>query len=547
MPSFLSRTLCCLAVLAFIGTAYYWSRRAASTTPPTISGIVRDEHGAPLAEVYVRFKGSNDFVVTDADGRFTLSHESPLATTTVTAWHEGYLIGSARFGRAPLEIALVPLPKDDSEAYRWVDPAPDPAGTHNCANCHAEMYREWSGSAHARSATGRHFRNLYDGTDVRGRENIGWGLLTQYPQGSGVCNSCHAPTVPPGDPAAFDLREVSGVAARGVHCDYCHKVVDAPVELSERAGSVSDRRTPVANAPGSARSPHKPRGKIGTTHGRDALTLLRPAEGQLFFGPLDDVDRGEDSFVPLYRQSRYCASCHEGVVFGVHVYSTYSEWLDSPARRDGKECQSCHMQPTGTMTNFAPGKGGIERDPKTLASHHMPGGTPEMLKRALKLSVALTPQTDSFRAEVEVLADQVGHRVPTGFIDRNLVLVVEPLDAEGKRLDAKAGPRLPPVAGRSVVGQPGRLFAKLLLEEDGRHAAPFWKRTTEPVDTRLVPGKPEHSEFLLPKETRRLRIRLLYRRFWPEVAESKGWNDTDVVVVDQILDCGERAIHWANR
>ena len=43
------------------------------------------------------------------------------------------------------------------------------------------------------------------------------------------------------------------------------------------------------------------------------------------------------------------ASGHEGVVFGVHVYSTYSEWLDSPARKQGRHCQDCHMKPTGTM------------------------------------------------------------------------------------------------------------------------------------------------------------------------------------------------------
>ena len=57
----------------------------------------------------------------------------------------------------------------------------------------------------------------------------------------------------------------------------------------------------------------------------------------------------DDAFSPLYRQSRYCASCHEGTVLSVHVYSTYSEWLASPARREGKQCQSCHMAPTGTL------------------------------------------------------------------------------------------------------------------------------------------------------------------------------------------------------
>src|SRR5207244_7472645 len=96
-------------------------------------------------------------------------------------------------------------------------------------------------------------------------------------------------------------------------------------------------------------------GPLGVTHGRYILGLLRPAEGQLFFGPLDDVDRGEDALAPIYGESRYCASCHEGVVFGVRVYSTYSEWLDSPARREGKQCQTCHMTPTGTLTHLAPG------------------------------------------------------------------------------------------------------------------------------------------------------------------------------------------------
>ena len=81
--------------------------------------------------------------------------------------------------------------------------------------------------------------------------------------------------------------------------------------------------------------------------GQDSNPAKQERPKQLFFGPLDDVDRGEDAFSPLYRESRYCASCHEGIVFGVHVYSTYSEWLSSPARRAGKQCQDCHMAPTG--------------------------------------------------------------------------------------------------------------------------------------------------------------------------------------------------------
>src|SRR5205085_2029162 len=133
----------------------------------------------------------------------------------------------------------------------------------------------------------------------------------------------------------------------------------------------------------------------------------------LFFGSLDDVDRGEDAFSPLYRQSRYCASCHEGIVFGVHVYSTYSEWLESPARKQGQQCQTCHMTPTGRLSNLAPGKGGMTRDPHTLANHRFfDGSQEEMLRRCLKVTVSLTPTADSLRARVLLKVEGAGHRVP---------------------------------------------------------------------------------------------------------------------------------------
>src|SRR5262249_40322981 len=223
--------------------------------------------------------------------------------------------------------------------------------------------------------------------------------------------ACHAPTVLHGDPAYFDLSKTQGVARHGVHCDFCHKIADAGL------------------------------GTIGLTHGRFGLQLLRPAEGQLFFGPLDDVDRGEDSFSPLYKASRYCASCHEGTVFGVHVYGTHSEWLASPARKEGKQCQTCHMRPTGKMTNIAPGHGGIERDPKTLANHRFFAGSQlDMLRHAIQVSVSFDGDKSLRRLSIELRAGDVGHRVPTGFIDRHLVLIVEPLDANGKRVGMNEGP-----------------------------------------------------------------------------------------------------------
>lgn len=468
-----------------------------------ITGLVC-ERDRPVARARVRIKGRAESVVTDDAGKFSLPRKPG---DRVTAWLEGYLIAGTAIDDKPVRLNLLPLPKHDNADYQWISPDADAKGKHNCANCHGEIYREWNASGHARSATGKHFRSLYLGTSWDGKPDESWGLLRQYADGAGVCTACHAPTVPPGDPAQFDLSKAAGVSSRGVHCDYCHKV----------NGVSGD--------------------KFGLTHGRDMLTLLRPNEGQLFFGPLDDVDRGEDAYSPFYRDSKYCAACHEGIVFSVHVYSTYSEWRDSPAAKRGQSCQDCHMKPTGTMTNIAPGKGGIERDPKTLANHRFfVGSREEMLRGCLDVSVKYEGVGDKFRATVSVRADNVGHRVPTGFVDRHLILVVEGADRDGKPvapLGGKDQPLLPPFAGPELAGKPGKVFAKLLKDSDGKAPVPFWRAGAEPTDTRLRPGETERVAVAFPVSLHRVRVRLVYRRFWQEVAKAKGFPDGDTVVFDR--------------
>ncbi len=464
---------------------------------PGVEGCVLDDERL-IAGARVRLKGTTTIAPTDAHGCFHLPH--PPSGRHVTAWKEGYFIGGTRGRASPLTIHLQRLPAEDSPAYEWVDPTPNADEVHNCANCHAEIYREWSQSGHAHSVTGRHFRNLYEGTDWNGKAGVGWGLLTQYPDGGGVCASCHAPTA-----KEYDLRQVKGVASQGVHCDYCHKI----------AGITE--------------------GPFGLTHGRFNLRLLRPSDGQLFFGDLDDVDRNEDAYSPLYRDSRYCASCHEGVIFGVHVYSTFSEWQASPARREGKQCQDCHMKPTGRTRNMAPGHGGIDRDPRTLRNHRFFDESQEtMLRRAVQVSATFERNADSVRTRVRLWAEGVGHRLPTGFIDRHLVLVVEAEGADGRPLPARSGPKLPALAGPELTDKPGRLYARILRNFDGHSPTPFWLAAPDsPLDTRLAPRKVEETTFDFPPTLTSLRVRVLYRRFWPEVARAKHWPDLTLRIHEQ--------------
>jgi hypothetical protein len=80
------------------------------------------------------------------------------------------------------------------------------------------------------------------------------------------------------------------------------------------------------------------------------------------------------------------------------------------------------MTPTNRMHNFAPGHGGVERDPQTLGNHRFfAESQAAMLRAALKVNVAFEGED----VRVDVTATGVGHAAPTGFIDRHLLLIVE--------------------------------------------------------------------------------------------------------------------------
>jgi hypothetical protein len=466
-----------------------------------ISGIVEGA-GRPITGARVRAKGTNAAVVSDALGLFRLSLD-PFQDARITASKGGYFIDGADARAGGVRLNLNPLPPEDNPSYAWVDPRPDSRATGNCANCHAEIYREWSSGGHARSATGRYFREIY-GSEQDHAGMSSWSLLAENADGAGVCASCHAPTA--GFEETLDLRQVRGVAAQGVHCDFCHKVTESGL------------------------------GTLGLTHGRHGMQLLRPADGQLFIGPLDDVDRGEDTYLPLYRESKYCASCHEGTVFGVHVYSTYSEWLSSSAARKGQQCQSCHMRPTGRLTNFAPGHGGIDRQPESLANHILFNESKEeMLRRCLDLQVEVAPAFGNVDVLTRLRAVAVGHRVPTGFIDRQVLLVVEGFDAEGREIQSSSGPLHGSAAGEQLKDKPGWLYARMLHAPGNSTPLPFWNSDYVMDDTRLIPEVSDILHWVFPAEVTAVKIRLIYRPFWQETANLKKWGNLDAVLKDETV------------
>jgi hypothetical protein len=199
------------------------------------------------------------------------------------------------------------------------------------------------------------------------------------------------------------------------------------------------------------------------------------------------------------------------------------------------------MAPSGHFTNIAPGTGGIERDPQSLASHGFPGSDTEMLRRCVKMEVDCEPRNGGVHVAITLRAEHVGHRVPTGFIDRHLLMVVDAYDRAGAVVPLIDGPRLPAVAGK-WAGAAGYLYGKLLQDDTGKAPLPFWLPGSTMTDSRLSPATPDRRAFLFGAPAARVEVRLWYRRFWQQVADARGWTDNDVLVHQRAVKAERRTV-----
>ena len=129
---------------------------------------------------------------------------------------------------------------------------------------------------------------------------------------------------------------------------------------------------------------------------------------------------------------------------------------------------------------------------------------------------------------------------------RNLILLVTPVDAEGRALRLVAGERVP-VWGGDFASHPGTGFAKILAtvseyarapqprdqdSEQANYPAPFWRRTKIVSDNRIR-AKSEVTEiysFDLSEAVGPVTVntRLIYRRAFQPLARLKGWDLPDV-------------------
>lgn len=535
------------------------STPAASTVTATVSqdsvaGVVVDSEGVPVSGATVRVQATTRQTLSDAQGRFILTGLPISAPITISAWKNTYYCDKTASVTPPasgLKLILRSVQTTDNPAYEWIAPS----GPNSCYSCKASVTQVWlDNDAHGKSAQNPRFLSMYYGTNLRGEQSpataygstrdygrvplrpdltqpyFGPGYKLDFPDTAGNCAACHVPGAAVDDPYGIDPREVSGVNALGIHCDYCHKV--AAVNLDPATG------LPRPNMPGVLSQ------EIRRPFPEDKQRY------QIFFGSFDDDNVPmEDTYLPLVKQSQWCSPCHYGVFWDTLIYNSYGEWLASPYSdpTKGRTCQQCHM-PAPTylngqpITNVAPGTGGIERDPLTIPAHTFPGASSvDLLQNAVTLTASARSENDQVLVEVTIVNDKTGHHVPTDSPLRQMILVVQASDVNGEELILLNGPKIPTWGGVGdpeqgfYAGLPGRGFAKILAElwTEITPTGAYWNPTRVVSDNRLAAFASDTSSYVYanPSQTAvDIKITLLFRRAFKQLMNQKGWDVPDIIM-----------------
>jgi hypothetical protein len=524
-----------------------------------ISGYVVDKSG-PVAGATVRLKAAKNSVRTNASGSFALSVPVGEAVS-ISAWKRGYycsVLQSVTAPTADVQLKLIRYQTNDNPEYQWIPPE-TPTGVGGCSECHNPAFMQMTlKDAHLQSANNPRFLTMYKGTDMEGNQSpytvykygekiwqtillpqppdlskpyYGPGYVLDFPGTTGNCSACHVPGA--SVYSNVDPTTVKGADTYGVHCDFCHKVADVYFD-------------PVTRLP----SPSFP-----GVHSMDVRRPFPddPERPQLFFGTLDDIGL-PDTKLPLLQESRYCGACHYGVFWSTVVYNSYGEWLESPysdpKSGKAKTCQQCHMpSPTvwkrKTISNIAPGKGGVKRQPAAIHSH-LTTVDKKLLQNALTMKASATREEGKVVVDVSLTNDKTGHHVPTDSPLRHLILRVDAKDSEGNLLEQVSGPVLPGWCGVGdpargyYAGLPGKTYAKLLSEmwTNVFPTGAYWNQTNLVSDNRIAAFATDTASFsFVPPESgdAALTVTLLYRRAYIKLMDWKKWDVPDIVMAQKSM------------
>lgn len=481
---------------------------AASVNSGTVSGQVVDDQGS-IAGAHVRVRATENLVFSDHEGQFILEDLSENFPIEVTAWFSGYYISSTLVTPTVggLEIILRPYHLSDHATYTWTSPI---SGTSDsaCGRCHPAIIRRWQKNAHGQAISNPRFFSMYEGKNLSGTATVDPGYLLDFPETAGNCANCHGPGASVDGYLTTRMDKVRDQVTAGIHCDFCHKVGGIYINPVDKSV--------YPNVPGV-----------------QSLNVLRPPPGDnIFFGPYDDIP-DPDTYLPVMKQSQYCAPCHQFSFWGTTIYESYSEWLSSPYAKAGVSCQECHMPPSGDVYFADPKEGGLPHPPEQIRAHFQLGASDEdLFSGTVDMSLDLEQSYSLLKVTVTITNSGAGHHVPTDHPGRHMILNLNVQNDNGMSLQQIGGSVIPDWGGEQA-GDPGTIFAKVLRDINSGEfpTVNYWKPTQIVTDNRIAALTSDISTyyFYLPEGTRQanVEVELIFRRLFAATAQEKGWSDPD--------------------
>ena len=372
-----------------------------------------------------------------------------------------------------------------------------------CKSCHSEIFNQWANSNHKNLVESNPYYMVMESIagEVEGKEFKQWCMGCHNPSGltTGLTQTGHSMNDNTLSNTLFEKNAETLVNTyekhgntrleEGVSCLTCHRITDASSEgNASYTLNLTDRK----------KYPFE-----------DDESTLGEFLGHKFINAKPNVHK-ESYMKPLYKDSKYCASCHDETspTTNKQIVSTFKEWEKSPYnnkedKTKNKSCIDCHMtylkdDKFTPLQGVSTDGGAVKKDIKVhyfAGSNHFLAGlkdkeNEDQILQLLRTSAKLDVNIRNNQIHVGVENVGAGHHLPTGVADfRELWLDITVKDVNDKIVFSSGK-----LDENGDLQADARPFMKVFADKDGNPVGLlFWKYEMLLSDTR-IPAKTKRIE-----------------------------------------------------
>lgn len=372
-----------------------------------------------------------------------------------------------------------------------------------CKSCHSEIFNQWANSNHKNLVESNPYYMVMEAIagEVEGEKFKQWCMSCHNPSAitTGLTRTSHSMNDNSLSNTLFEKdaktlvdtykKHGNSRLEEGVSCLTCHRITEA---TSQGNASYSIELTNRKKYPF-----------------EDDESTTGEYLGHKFINAKPNIHK-ESYMKPLYKDSKYCASCHDETspITNKQIVSTFKEWEASPYnnkedKTKNKSCIDCHMtylqdDKFEPLKGISTDGGVVKNDVKVhyfAGSNHFLAGlkdkkNEEQILQLLRTSAKLDVNIKDNQLLVGVQNVGAGHHLPTGVADfRELWLDITITDATGKIVFSSGK-----LDKNGDLQADARPFMKVFSDINGNPVGLlFWKYEKLLSDTR-IPAKTRRVE-----------------------------------------------------